>query len=226
MNPTDKEISGVWVDEITVHDGYGNYLGRLTDLSIEELTSGKVQSVSVGFTAPSGSSIFTPLENESPYDVVAAVSVTPADPLFFFPMKIRDRLQQIADDGGEEANDARRFLSDNTIRWVRMLPEHSEPYRPGSSRSFDWSKFDVVPPREFHGRLFFDFPPEHPVPYSVIRAFARQAEASYYQICFLIGEVWAEQLAIAMENLSQRTRWSHPDLMRVAAETVLRVTRP
>lgn len=153
------------------------------------------------------------------------VPVTPAEPRFSFPMKIRDRLQQIADEGGEEADDVRRVLDDNTIRWVGMRPEHGAPYRPGSSRSFDWSKFDVVPPREFHGRLFFDFPPERPVPYSR-RAFARQAEASYYQISFLIGEVWAEQLAIAMENISQRTRWSHPDLMRVAAATVLRVTRP
>lgn len=107
----------------------------------------------------------------------------------------------------------------------RWMPLVDGPSKPGSSRSFDWSKFDVVPPREFHGRLFFDFPPERSVPYSR-RSFAGQAEATYYQISFLIGEVWAEQLAIAMANLSQRTRWSHPDLMRVAAATVLRVTRP
>lgn len=115
-------------------------------------------------------------------------------------------------------------MTGNEIRWIPITPDTCAPYRPGSSRSFDWSKFDVVPPREFHGRLFFDLPTERAVPYSR-RSLARMAEASYFQISYLIGEVWAEQLAIAMENLSTRGRASFPDLMREAAAHVLQVAR-
>lgn len=64
---------------------------------------------------------------------------------FFFPDWIRDRLRQIAHAGGEGANVATSVLRNRTIRWTGALPENGAAYRPGSSPSFDWSKFDVAP---------------------------------------------------------------------------------